>query len=76
MSCSVGQRHGLGLALLSLWCKPASTALIGPLSWEPLYATGAALERQKEKKRKQNKARQECCPKLFQVEKLAVLSFI
>ena len=33
--------------LLWLWCRPAATALIGPLAWEPPYAMGAALERQK-----------------------------
>ena len=26
------------LALLWLWCRPAATALIGPLAWEPPYA--------------------------------------
>ena len=30
--------------LLWLWCRPAATALIGPLAWEPPYATGAALK--------------------------------
>ena len=34
------------LALLCLWCRLAATALIGPLAWEPLYATGMGLERQ------------------------------
>ena len=29
-----------------LWHRPAATALIGPLAWEPPYATGAALKRQ------------------------------
>ena len=47
MSCGVGHRCGLDLALLSLWCRPAATALIGPLAWEPPYATGVALKRQK-----------------------------
>ena len=37
-------------ALLWLWCRPAATALIGPLAWEPPYATGAALEKDKKKK--------------------------
>ena len=35
------------LALLWLWCRPAATALILPLSWEPPYAAGAALKSQK-----------------------------
>ena len=38
------------LALLWLWCRPAATAPIRPLAWEPPYATGVALKRQKEKK--------------------------
>ena len=37
------------LALLWLWHRPAATALIRPLVWEPPYATGAALEKTKEK---------------------------
>ena len=44
MSCSVGLRHGLNLALLWLWCMPAAGAPIRPLAWEPPYATDAALK--------------------------------
>ena len=40
------------LALPWLWGRPAAVAPIGPLTWEPLYAVGAAL---KSKKAKQNK---------------------
>ena len=50
VSCGVGRRCGLDLALLWLWCRPAAAALIRPLAWEPPYATGAALKRQKTKK--------------------------
>ena len=50
MSCGVGQRHGLDLELLSLWCRPAAIAPIHLLAWEPPYATGSALKRQKKKK--------------------------
>ena len=50
MSCGVGRRHGLDLMLLWLWCRPEATAPIQPLAWEPPYATGAALKRQKTKK--------------------------
>ena len=32
------------LALLWLWLWPAAVALIGPLAWEPPYASGAALK--------------------------------
>ena len=39
------------LALLWLWCRSAATALIQPLPWEPPYAAGAALKRQKKKGR-------------------------
>ena len=40
MSCGVGRRLSLDLALLWLWCRPAATALIQPLAWEPPYAMG------------------------------------
>ena len=43
----VGCRHGLDPALLWLWCRPAATAPIRPLAWEPPYATGTALEKAK-----------------------------
>ena len=33
-------------ALLWLWCRPVATSPIGPLAWEPPYATGAALKSQ------------------------------
>ena len=36
--------------MLWLWHQPATVAPIGPLIWEPLYAKGAALKRQKTKK--------------------------
>ena len=38
------------LALLWLWRRPAATALIRPLAWEPPYASGAALGKYKKKK--------------------------
>ena len=34
----------LDLALLWLWCRPAATASIQPLAWEPPHATSAALK--------------------------------
>ena len=52
MICGVGGRQGSDLALLWLWCRPAATALIGPLAWESPYAAGAVLQRQKKKKKK------------------------
>ena len=42
MSYGVGQRRGSDCALLWLWCRPAATATIGPLAWEPSYAMGVA----------------------------------
>ena len=44
MSCGVGCQHGSDLALLRLWCRPASAAPIQPLAWEFSYAAGAALK--------------------------------
>ena len=38
------------LALLWLWCRMAAVAPIRPLAWEPPYAMGVALKRQKTKK--------------------------
>ena len=52
MSCGVGRRRGSDLALLWLWRKLAAIAPIRPLAWEPPYALGVALKRQKTKKRK------------------------
>ena len=34
---------------LWLWCRPAAAALFGPLAWDPPYAMGEALKRQKKK---------------------------
>ena len=47
MSCGVGRRLGSDPALLWLWCKPAAVASIQPVAWEPPYAVGAALEKEK-----------------------------
>ena len=52
MSCGVGYRCGSDLALLGLWCRLATVALICPLAWELLYAAGAALKSKKKKKKK------------------------
>ena len=50
VSCGVGHRWGLDLALLWLWLRPA-VALIRPLAWEPPYAMDVALKKSKKKKR-------------------------
>lgn len=58
MSCGVGCRRGSDLVWLWLWlwCRPAATALIRPLAWEPPYATGAAVKSErKEGKREREK---------------------
>ena len=55
MSCGVGHRLGSDPVLLWLWHRPAATAPIGPLAWEPPYATGAALEKAKGQKKKKKK---------------------
>ena len=49
MSCGVGRRGSLDLALLWLQCRLAATALIRPLAWKPPYASGVALKGQKTK---------------------------
>ena len=51
MSCGVGHRRSSDAVLLWLWPRPAATALIRPLAWEPPYAVGAAIIRQKDKKK-------------------------
>ena len=58
VSCGVVRRRGSDPELLWLWCRPAATALIGPLAWEPPCAMRVAQEmakRQKKQKQKQNK---------------------
>ena len=55
MSCGVGHRHSLDPALPWLWQRPAATAPIRPLAWEPPYAVGVALENTKKKKTKTHK---------------------
>ena len=51
MRCGVGRRCSLDPTLLWLWHRLAATAPIGPLAWEPAYDVGAALKRQKDKKK-------------------------
>ena len=50
VSCDVGRRCASDLALLWLWRRPAATALIRPLAWEPPCAVGVALKGQKRPK--------------------------
>ena len=51
MSRGVGHRFSLDLALLWMWYKPVATALIQLLAWEPPYAVGMTLKRQKRKEK-------------------------
>ena len=50
MSCGVGYRRGLDPGLLWLWYRPSAIVPIRPLAWEPPYAAGVALKRQRKKK--------------------------
>ena len=60
----VGLRCGSDPVLLWLWCRPAATGPIGPLAWEPPYATGVALKRPKKKK----KLNRQCLLHMFKQE--------
>ena len=55
MRCGVGHRCSSDPQLLWLWRRAVATAPIRPLAWEPLYATGAALEKAKRQKKKKKK---------------------
>ena len=52
LSCGVGRRLGWDPGWLWLWRRPAATALIRPLAWEPPYALGVTLKSEKKKKEK------------------------
>ena len=58
MSCGVGHRLDLDLALLWLWYRLVATALIRSLAWEPPHAMDAALKGQKTKKKERKKKKQ------------------
>jgi len=51
MSCGVGCRRVSDLVWLWLWCRLAAVGPIRPLAWEHPYASGAALEKDKKKKK-------------------------
>ena len=59
MNCGVGCRHGLDPELL--WHGPVTTALIGPLAWEPPYAIGVVLKKKDQKKKKSENGRHRRC---------------
>ena len=54
MSHGTGHRRGLDLALLWWWHRPAATAVIRPLAWEPPNAASVALKKKKDKKKKKD----------------------
>ena len=58
MCCGVGHRHISDPELLSLWCRLAATAPNRPLAWEPPYATGAALKKDKRQNKNKNNKKQ------------------
>ena len=49
MSYGVYHKHGLDLALLWLWCRPATVAPIQPLFWEFPYVPYKATKQNKQK---------------------------
>ena len=51
VSCGVGHRQSPDPELLWLRYRLAATVLIGPLAWEPPYASIASLKRQKGKEK-------------------------
>ena len=74
MSCGVGHRHGSDLALPWLWHRPEATALIGPLGWEPPYATAVALKRQKKKKERDKRRKEEVLQRLRHDSKYQIIN--
>ena len=47
VSCSEGRRRGSDPVWLWLWCRLVAVAPVGPLAWEPPYATGVVLKSKK-----------------------------
>ena len=60
VSCGVGRRRSSDLALLWLWHRPAATSPIRLLAWEPPYAMGAALEKDKKQTNKKQQQKNKC----------------
>ena len=54
MSCGVGCSCSSEPLLLWLWHRPAATAPIRPLDWEPPYTAGVALEKTKKNMNKED----------------------
>ena len=62
MSCGVG--HGCTSDLALLWLWSATTAPIRPLAWEPPYALGVTLKRQKDTPQKKEEREREDTTKI------------
>ena len=65
MSCGVGCRRGSSLAWLWLCCRPAATAPIDPLAWEPPCAAGVALRKKAKKKKKERNILASCFGRIY-----------
>ena len=62
VSCGIGDRCGSDPSLRWLWRRQGAIALTGPPAWEPPYALGATLKRQKDQKIKiKNKLKIRTC---------------
>ena len=57
MSCGVGCRRSSDPALLWLFSRLATAAMIQPLAWELPYAAGTALKKSKKQNKTKNKQR-------------------
>ena len=55
-SCGVGRRQGSDPVLLWLLRRPAATAPIRPLAWEPPYPNCMTKKKQKKKKKKKKES--------------------
>ena len=67
MSCDVGRRLGSDPTLLWLRCRPAATAPIQPLAWEPPNAKGVAQEMAKRYKKKEKKTHNHIASQYWQL---------
>ena len=65
----MGHRRGLDPMLLWLRCRLAAVALIGPLAWEPPYAVGVALKRQKRQTERKKERKEEGLSPVVQLVK-------
>ena len=72
MSCGIDRRCSSDPVLLWLPCRPAAAALIGPLAWEPPYATGAAVKNKKTKKEKEKEGSKFYFPIELSSDKLGI----